>query len=93
MIFRKILALFRPRPRVCDAELAALAELTCEPAVADLANDPELDLAELPPKIAAAVMLIRAGQLARTGQISRDEAVATIANALVVARTHGGRDA
>jgi hypothetical protein len=85
-LHNRLARIFAPRPRLCDAALAELAELVTTPTIADLANDPAVDLAEAPPKIRAAVMLARAAAAARAGSISPDETAVAIAAALRVAQ-------
>jgi hypothetical protein len=92
MSVRNILARFYAlyhRPRLRDEQLAELAGLVGNPTVVDLANDPTVELAELPPKIRAAIMVARAGVAARAGQISPEQAIAVIADALRVVQEAG----
>jgi hypothetical protein len=79
--------LFRLRPRLCDQELAELAELAAQPRISALAADLDIDPDDLPLMDATAVTIARAAMLARDGRISNAEAMESIALALDVVRT------
>jgi hypothetical protein len=78
----RLTALFRPRPRLPDEILMELAELAATPAIIDLADDAALNLGEVPSKVAAALLIVRAGAAARAESITADQATAAIVDAL-----------